>query len=87
MNQNDVITEIFAELRRAEKKFPGWPDDIIHGSAIVVEESGELVRACLDYYYHRTKGKEEIIKEAIQTAAMAIRLLLNITMEAPNDKA
>lgn len=76
LTQIQVIDEIFAELRRAEAKFPGWPDDVVHGAAIVAEESGELVQASLDLFYNRG-NREHVIKEAVQTAAMSLRFLLN----------
>jgi NTP pyrophosphatase (non-canonical NTP hydrolase) len=69
---------IFAELKKAEDKFPGWPDDPVHGAAILVEEAGELVKASLDFYYGRHDGIDQLEKEAAQTGAMAIRFLLGL---------
>ena len=76
MTQNQIIDEVFAELRRAEAKFPGWPDDVVHGAAVVAEESGELVQASLDLFYGRG-NREHVIQEAVQTTAMGLRFLLN----------
>lgn len=79
--QQLVIASIEAEIERAEKKHPHWPDDYIHQAAIVAEEAGELVRAALNDYYENGQtpaGLEEIRKEAIQTAATCIRLLKNL---------
>lgn len=76
-SNGDIFEEIEAEVHRAEKKHPGWPDDIVHASAIVNEESGELIRAALNHWYFK-ESKEEIRKEAIQTAATCIRLLKNL---------
>lgn len=79
-----VIEEVFAELRRAEEKWPGWPDDVIHQAAIVAEEAGELVRAALHVTYEDGKSTcEDMRTEAIQTAAMALRLLLNDPQPEP----
>lgn len=72
-----VIREIFAELRKAEEKFPGWPEDNIHGVAILVEEAGEAMQAALDVYY-RGKDIDFLKKELAQSAAMAIRALFAI---------
>jgi len=70
------IISVIQELRSAQEKHPGWVDDFVHASAVVAEESGELTRAALQYeyeggqYYH-------MHKEAIHTAAMCIRFLIN----------
>lgn len=77
MNENQISELINDELKRAECLHPVWPDDLIHQSAIVGEESGELLKACLDYHYHGKGTKMDIAVEAIQTAAMSIRFLKN----------
>ena len=79
-HSSKVMQAIFSELKRAEELYPGWPDDIIHAAAVVGEEAGELTKACLHFRY-QNGNLEECWKEAVQTAAMAIRFLLN--MEAP----
>jgi hypothetical protein len=63
------------EIHKAEKKFPEWPIDIVHGAAILTEEAGEVIKASLDFYYGRG-NREDLIKEVVQTAAMATRLLI-----------
>ena len=73
-----VIEWVFEELRQAEKKFPSFPDDVVHASAIVSEEAGELTKACLDYFYGREPTKSKMIDEAIQVTAMGLRFLFNI---------
>jgi hypothetical protein len=80
MTRDQVIETVFDELRKAETKHPSWPTDPIHAAAIVAEEAGELVQASIDHYY-TVECKERIIKEAAQTAAMGIRLLINLTDE------
>ena len=74
-NVDKVFESIAAEVLRAELKRPGWPDDLIHASAIVAEESGELVKACLQHRYEN-KPIENVRTEAIHTAATCVRLLL-----------
>jgi NTP pyrophosphatase (non-canonical NTP hydrolase) len=74
-----AFAEVTAELKRALKLHPHWPDDAIHAAAIVSEESGELTRACNQAHYE--PGKQTLADahiEAVQTAAMAIRFLLNV---------
>jgi hypothetical protein len=68
---------VLAHLRLAEEQHPDWPTDPIHAAAVVSEEAGELVRACNRLAYEGAKV-EEAIEEAAQTAAMGIRLLMNI---------
>ena len=77
MNRRDaIIQDVLAELRRATRLYPAWPQDQIHAAAIVAEESGELVRAALNEAYHGT-FRCDTDREAVQTAAMAIRFLEN----------
>lgn len=69
------IRQILSELRRAITKFPTWPTDPLHALAVVGEEFGELTKAMLQLTYepHKTSA-EEVRTEALQTAAMALRL-------------
>lgn len=80
-----ILDDVLKELRRAKKVHPSWPDHIVARAAIVAEESGELVRAALQYKYEPAKeglakGAQlaAMRKEAIQTAAMALRFLENL---------
>ena len=67
----------FRELKLAEEKHPGWPDDLIHGVAIMIEEAGEAMQAALDVTY--AKGDiEKLRTELAQTAAMALRALIHL---------
>ena len=81
MKNEQVIDDIFKELKKAEEKHPGWPADFFEGHAIISEEVGELAQAIID---HKYKGQglclyslNRIREEAIQVAAMGIRFLLN----------
>lgn len=73
-----AITKIIEELKSAEKKFPGFPRDVVHCAAILAEEAGEVVKSALDYYYGRSDNQEELRKEIAQTGAMALRFLLRM---------
>lgn len=76
---DEIAMALNDEMIRAKEKFPWWPDDIIHGASIVAEEAGELVKASLQNFYE--KGSlEDVKKEAIQTATMAIRFLQNLSI-------
>lgn len=79
------MIQIVLELNEAILLHPHWPRDMIHAAGIVCEESGELIRSAL---MHRYEGGDatEMIREAKQTAAMALRFLINCRFEIPNLK-
>lgn len=78
----DVMQEVQAELARATKKFPTWPTDPLHALAVLGEEFGELTKAMLQFTYepHKKVTRMDIRAEAIQTAAMALRLAMSLPM-------
>jgi hypothetical protein len=73
----DIIHNIKTELESARRKYPKFPNDLIHCVSIMNEEAGESIRAALNHIYH---GEPiiELEKELIQTAAMCIRCLEKI---------
>ena len=74
MTYTEATNGVFRELERAKSMHPHWPDDVIHAVAIVAEESGEAIRAAVQYVYEG--GSLEAVKtELTQTAAAAIRAL------------
>jgi NTP pyrophosphatase (non-canonical NTP hydrolase) len=75
-----VLEEIAAEVERASVKFPTWPTDPLHALAVLGEEFGELTKAMLQHTYEPHKGvtKQDIREEALQTAAMALRLAMSL---------
>lgn len=77
MSIDSIFSDIASEVGKAEMKFPGWPEDPVHGSAIISEEAGELTQSCLDWYYLRQSESRKMRKEALHVAAMAIRFLIN----------
>lgn len=67
---------IIVELDRATRQHPEWPDDIIHAAAVIMEEAGELMKACLDLVYFG--GSERSVRnEVVSVAAMAERFMLH----------
>jgi NTP pyrophosphatase (non-canonical NTP hydrolase) len=68
---------IESELKRAEIKHPDYPIDMFRQVAIMNEESGEVTKAVLDYHYEGG-SIEHIKEELIQTAAMCMRMLMNL---------
>ena len=81
MTRDQAIRAIFDEISAAEAKHGAFPEDIIHCAAIVAEEAGELVQAAIDFHYCHDEAQTDVQKEAIQTAAMAIRFLLEVCRE------
>lgn len=76
---DDTVDQILFELARAEHKHPGWPENIFEQLAIIGEEFGELQKAALELHYKYPSAHVSYIEEeAIQTAAMVIRLLIDI---------
>lgn len=65
--ENYLLIDILAELKRARSLFPG--DRIM--TLAMCEEAGELVKAVLD------EPAERVRKEAVQVAAMAMRVVLD----------
>ena len=70
-------SSIEAELKRAEIIHPDYPTDMFRQVAILNEESGEVTKAVLDYHYEGG-SIEHIQEELIQTAAMCMRMLMNL---------
>lgn len=76
LRELEILKKITDELHRAKEIHPSWPQDSIHQAAIVQEEAGELIRASLQHEFEGV-SKQPMETEAIQTAAMALRFLLN----------
>lgn len=75
----DVIGGVYDELKRAIAKFPTWPTDPLHALAVLGEEFGELTKDVLQMTYEPGKtNAENVRKEAIQTAAMALRFVASL---------
>jgi len=76
-----ALTEILVELERAEKKHPVWPTDMVHQASVMNGEAGECLKAANHLREGRnTEGKDSlymVLCEAIQTGAMAMRLLIH----------
>lgn len=53
MKNQNIWEAVEAELKRAKKKHPNWPDHIAAQAGIVSEECGELMQACLQYKYEK----------------------------------
>jgi NTP pyrophosphatase (non-canonical NTP hydrolase) len=65
--EQELVSEIVAELARARTKFPGKNVTF----AALVEEVGELSTALF------SESRERVREEAIQVAVMAMRIVLD----------
>jgi NTP pyrophosphatase (non-canonical NTP hydrolase) len=77
----ETVDQILKELDRAVTKFPTWPTDPLHALAVLGEEYGELNKAILQLTYEPHKegaSVGHVKEEAIQTAAMALRLAMSL---------
>ncbi len=87
MTHQEIIDLVFDELKAAEKKHPGWPQDPVHAAAVLGEEVGELIQASIDFTYKvkdRPAAYRNMRTEAAQCAAMAIRFLLGFDYYVPS---
>ena len=82
MRKEQIIKDVFAELKRAEEKFPGFPKDPIHAACVLAEENGELQKAVLQWTYEKCSVMD-VRAEAIQVAAMALRFLFSLREVEP----
>lgn len=71
-----AVRQMLVELIRAENLHPVWPEDTLRQIAIMAGEAGEALQAGL--HYAEGRGSLDAVRtEAIQTAAMSIRFLIN----------
>lgn len=75
-----ILAEILTELDRAIAQYPGWPTDPLHALAVLGEEYGELTQAMVQMVYkpHKNPSRARVRAEAIQTAAMALRVAIGL---------
>lgn len=74
-----VIQEVRDEVAKATEKFPTWPTRGLDAVAILGEEFGELTKEVLQLTYEPWKSTRVCVrKEAVQTAAMALRFLMSL---------
>lgn len=78
--------EILDELQKARRKFP--EEGLWMMLSALTEEVGELNQACLQHHQEPEKGKtiDSIRKEAVQVAAMAMRVVLDTELKTPYGK-
>ena len=73
----DEFENVRDEYFNALAKHPEFPTDIFQQLSIMQEEAGEVAKAVNDYYFGG-KPIEDVKTELRQTAAMCIRMLINL---------
>jgi selenophosphate synthetase-related protein len=75
-----VVGLICEEYIRAVDAWPNFPVEVVHAAAIVAEEAGELLQAANNVRWvdDSVDNRENLLEEATQTGAMAVRFLVNI---------
>ena len=79
MKFEKALSLVLTELERAQALHPEWPRDPVHQAAIVAEEAGELVQASLNHHYDNGTPNR-MVTEAVHTAAVALRFLINMEL-------
>lgn len=76
-----ILGLIIDELERAEKKYSSWPENTVHAVAIIFEKAGEMIQSAIEYEYGERTNPCLLhhVNEAIQTAAMALRFIVNFS--------
>lgn len=69
-----IMGEVREELRAAERKHPGWPDDPMQAVAIIAEELGEASKEAIEMVF-RDGSVFRFEHELRQVAAVALRAL------------
>lgn len=82
MAESAILDDILKALKR-DKQIRHWPDHVCAQAGIVIGKAGSLVLSAHDCKYNKDseagfEQREELKKNAIQTAAMAIRFIENL---------
>jgi hypothetical protein len=85
-SEAEAVAEVLKRLGEARQLHPTWPKDIIHQTAIMVEEAGESIQAAINAVYH-DGSRHDLNWEVMQTAAMCLRILTEHTITAARPSA
>lgn len=73
-----IMKEIRFELNRAIEKHPNYPTNRFEQVCILQEEVGEVTKSVLQLEQEAKGSLQDIKAELIQSAAMCIRMLMNL---------
>lgn len=76
---DEIMFLVKEALEAAETDHPDFVDNAIEGAALIMEEAGECLQEVLNLKEGKPGASVESIRlEAAQTAAVAIRFVLNV---------
>lgn len=81
------LTAIVAELGRLEKTVPNWPNDPAHAAGVVWDQAATLFEAAARKEAGPETEDYPVLKEAVRTAAMTLKLLLSMKYNAEREHA
>lgn len=84
--QKAFFEEVLKELEYADGKHPGWPNDAVYASAILIEEAGKLTQGTIDFTYGNRPQQEAVAvmrRRAVSSAAMALRFHADLEHYVP----
>lgn len=74
---DNAVKLLMEALKHAEAIHKGWPNDLVHAVAIMIEEAGEAMQSAINCHY--SNGDIEFLKmELAQTGAMCLRAIMHI---------
>jgi len=82
-----IFQDSLQELDSARRHYPDWPTDIVHASAVMVEEAGEVLKIANNLRWNQKNSDlSEFRNEIIQTVAMCFRLLPDTPLQEMNSR-
>ena len=82
-----IFQDSLQELDSTRRHYPDWPTDIVHASAVMVEEAGEVLKIANNLRWNQKNSDlSEFRNEIIQTVAMCFRLLLDTPLQEMNSR-
>ena len=80
-----ILDAIRREMTRAEEIHPNYPMDPLRQTALMCEEAGEALKEAINLTrpraHNQKRSRQKLRREVIQTAVMAIRMLITMDYE------
>ena len=75
---DQCLAAIAGELESLEEEHPDCSDDPVQAAALVAKKAGKLLAASINLDCENADDRNLILKEAIQTGAMALKFMLTM---------